>query len=75
MTIAIRPSKGNETGRDMQLIWVRREAKCFCKGGLDRANQIEMVEQITLSAHDVSATVPGSLSPCGRGCEDEDYKI
>jgi hypothetical protein len=29
---------------DIDLIWVKREAEYFCKGGLDRANQIELFQ-------------------------------
>ncbi len=39
VTIAIRPSVGQD-GFHMQLIWVRREAKYFCKRGLTRFLEI-----------------------------------
>jgi hypothetical protein len=35
---------------DMQVIWVKRECKYFCEGGLDRQHQIDPVQQIVLSA-------------------------
>jgi hypothetical protein len=36
----------NETVRDIGVIWVRRERKYFCEGGLDRANQLDLVQEI-----------------------------
>jgi hypothetical protein len=39
VTIAIRPSSGNETARVVELIWVNREAKYFCKRGWTRIRE------------------------------------
>src|SRR6202021_3940726 len=50
VTIAKRPSVWDGTVRDMQVIWLRRERKYFCGGGLDRANQLDASRQIGFSA-------------------------
>src|SRR3984957_18348683 len=36
VTIAKRPCRVGRDARDMEVIWVRREEKYFCRGGLDR---------------------------------------
>src|SRR5258706_14419838 len=49
MTMANAPL-GDGTADDIDVIWVRREAEYFCKGGLDRANQIDPAEEFSLFA-------------------------
>src|SRR6266404_2111723 len=39
------PLRGDGTEMDIDLIWVWREGKYFWKRGLDRANQIELVQE------------------------------
>jgi hypothetical protein len=36
--------------RDVEVIWVKRERKYFCKGGLDDPNHVDPVQQIALNA-------------------------
>ena len=55
VTIAKRPFVWAGMARVVEVIWVKRERKYFCKGGLDRANQLDPVQQIALSAQGRSA--------------------
>ncbi len=43
---------GGGTARDIDLIWVRREGEYFGKGGLDRANHVDPVQEISLSTQE-----------------------
>jgi hypothetical protein len=46
----------NRTGALVEMIWVNREAEYFCKGGLDRANQLESKAEISILAQAVFAS-------------------
>jgi hypothetical protein len=47
VTIAKRPSSGNGTAGDIDLIWVNREAKYFCKQVW--TGQISLIQQVNLA--------------------------
>ena len=51
VTIASRPSLGNETAGVVRVIWVSRETKYFCKGGLDDPNHVDRKGEFFLCAH------------------------
>jgi hypothetical protein len=54
----------------MEVIWGEREAKYFLRRGLDRANQVDPVQQIGIYAQVPTANMMRRLPlPHALGCE------
>jgi hypothetical protein len=61
LTIRIRPLVGDETAGVMPLIWGEMGRGIFLSKGLDRANHVETVQQISVFATDICArNAPGN---------------